>query len=276
MTRGQQIGAVGLAVLFLIPPVPSRVASDFVLESREAHIRAEVPGLVSRVLVKQGDLVSAGEVIAVLSNPDLEAQAGISNQQLAMTDGALRAAEMRADTTPLGVAMQEKQRIEKEDAINQSRAGALVLRAPFAGVISTQTPTHKLGQYLEAGDEFCEVVNRDSMKARILVRDWELEDVQPGSGASLKVTPYAFRTYGGSVARILPATATDQPISNPVRLQRLGQDLTNYVAVEMVFPNPDRSLLEGMTGTAKIAGRSSPVAWQVGRSTWRWLRSQVW
>jgi putative peptide zinc metalloprotease protein len=277
MTRGQQIGAVSLAVLFLIPPVPSRVASDFVLEPfREAHIRAEVPGMVSRVLVKQGDLVSAGEVIAVLSNPDLEARAGISNQQLAMADGALRAAEMRSDSTPLGAAIQEKQRVEKERSINQTRASALVLRAPFAGVISTQTPAHKLGQYLEAGDEFCEVVDRDSMKARILVRDWEIEDVHPGSGASLKVTPYAFRTYSGTVARILPATATDQPISQPARLQRFGQELTNYVAVEMVFPNSDGSLLEGMTGTAKIAGRSSPVAWQVGRGAWRWIRSQVW
>ena len=38
----------------------------------------------------------------------------------------------------------------------------------------------------------------------------------------------------------------------------------------------DGSLTEGMTGTAKIAGKSYPMAWQGGRSAWRWLRSQVW
>ena len=277
MTRGQQLGAAGLAVLFLIPPVPTRVASDFVLEpSREAHLRAVVPGLVSQVMVRQGDVVSAGQVIAVLSNPALEAEAGISSEQLAMADGNLRAAEMRVDSSPVGAAMQDRQRIGKEDAVAQDRASALVLRAPFAGVISSQTPTHKIGQYLAAGDEFCEVVDRDSMKARILVRDWELEDVRTGSRASLKVTPYAFRTYNGNVAQILPATASDLPVSHPERLQRFGQELTNYVAVEMVFPNPDGSLLEGMTGTAKIAGKSYPMAWQAGRGAWRWVRSQIW
>lgn len=277
MTRGQQIGAVGLAVLFLIPPVPSRVASDFVLEpSREARVRAAVPGIVRQVMVKQGDSVTQGQMLAVLSNPGVEAQAGILNQQLALADGALRAAEMRPDSTQLGVAIQEKQRLAKEDVIAQSRVDALILRAPLAGVVSSQALAHKIGQYLDAGGEFCEVVDRNSMKARILVRDWDVEDVHAGSRASLKVTPYAFRTYAGNVTQILPATAADQPISRPEHLERLGQELTNYVAVEMVFPNSDGSLLEGMTGTAKIAGKSSPVAWQAGRGAWRWIRSQIW
>ena len=75
------------------------------------------------------------------------------------------------------------------------------------------------------------------MKARILVRDWELEEVPAGSRAQLKVLPYPYRTYAGSVAQVLR---------------------------------------EGMTGTAKVAGRSRPLAWQAGRGAWRWLRSQVW
>src|SRR6202034_828552 len=60
MTRSQQAGALGLALLFLIPPIPTRVASDFVLEpGRDAHVRADVPGAVRQVFVKQGDTVSA-------------------------------------------------------------------------------------------------------------------------------------------------------------------------------------------------------------------------
>jgi len=114
------------------------------------------------------------------------------------------------------------------------------------------------------------------MKARILVRDWELEDIHAGSHAELKAAPFAFRTYSGTVDRISPAAAADHPVSRPEQLERLGQQLTNYVAVEMAFPNPDGSLIEGMTGTAKIAGRSYPVAWQAARGTWRWVRSQVW
>jgi len=277
ITRGQQIGAVGLAVLFLIPPIPTRVASDFVLEpSREAHVRATVAGAVSQVLVKQGDVVKAGQPLAVLSNPEIETHAGVLSQQLAMVSGAVRAAQMRAGTPGLGAAIQEKQRLEQEYSVARSEADSLLLRSPLAGVVSTPSPDHKMGQFLNAGDEFCDVVDRDSMKARILVRDWELDDIHAGSSASLKVTPYAFRTYSGNVARILPAAAEDVPVSRPERTLRFGQQLANYVAVEMVFPNPDGSLLEGMTGTAKITGKPYPVAWQAGRGAWRWLRSQVW
>jgi putative peptide zinc metalloprotease protein len=277
MTRGQQLGAVGLAVLFLIPPVPTRVASDFVLEpSRAEHVRTSVPGVVRQVLVKQGEWVNAGQPVAVLSNPEIEAQAGILRQQLAMASGSLRAAQMRSGESGLGTAIGEKRRLEQESSVAQSQSESLVLRATVAGVVSTSSPAHKTGQFLEAGEEFCEVVDRGSMKARILVRDWELDDIHAGAAASLKVTPYAFRTYSGTVSRILPAAAEDVPVGHPERLLRLGQQLANYVAVEMVFPNPDGSLLEGMTGTAKIAGKSYPVAWQAGRGAWRWARSQVW
>ena len=38
----------------------------------------------------------------------------------------------------------------------------------------------------------------------------------------------------------------------------------------------DGSLLEGMTGTAKISGKSTPVGFRVGRALWRWMHSQIW
>lgn len=277
MTRRQQVGAIGLAVLFLIPPIPTRVASDFVLEpGKDARIRTEVSGVVRHVMVKQGDSVSAGEAIALLFNPELDAQAKMLSQQLAMADAEVRAGQTQAYSTKLAAAIQERGRLEQEWAVAQKRAEALTVRTPIAGVIAGPGIEQKSGQYLPAGDELCEVADRSSMKARIWVRDWELGDFHVGSPAELKVVPFTFRTFSGSVDQILPAAAVDRPVAQPEQLERLGQQLTNYFAVEMTFPNPDGSLTEGMTGTAKIAGAHSPLAWQVGRGTWRWLRSQVW
>ncbi len=277
MTRGQQISAVGLALLFLIPPVPTRVASDFVLEAgREAHVRTDVSGVVRQVFVKQGDRVSAGEVLAVLSSPGAEAESGVLNQELALADGAVRLGETRPDSAQLASALQEQRRLHQEAAVAQKKIDSLEVRAPIAGIVTTSNPDQRTGQYLSAGDEFCEVADRTTMRARILVRDWELEDIHAGSQAELKAAPFAFRTYSGTVDRISPAAAADRPVSRPEQLERLGQQLTNYIAVEMTFPNADGSLIEGMTGTAKIAGRSYPVAWQAARGTWRWIRSQVW
>ncbi len=277
ISRAQQAGALGLALLFLIPPIPTRVASDFVLEpGRDVHVRAEMSGVVRQVFVKQGDSVNAGQTLAVLENPDIESGAQILAQQLAMANSEVRLEQARADQAKIGAAVQEQQRLESEWTVAQGKVDALDVRAPIAGVVATPRVEQKATEYVAAGDELCEVVDRSTMKARILVRDWELEEVPAGAPAQLKVLPYPFRTYSGSVAQVLPAAAPDRPVAQPQELERLGQDLTNYFAVITVFPNPDGSLREGMTGTAKIAGGSRPLAWQAGRAVWRWLRSQVW
>jgi len=114
------------------------------------------------------------------------------------------------------------------------------------------------------------------MKARILVRDTDLEQVHLGSPVLIKVQSFPYRTYSGRVQQILPAASSDHPVTQTQKLERLGQELTNYFVVFMEFPNPDGSLLEGMTGTAKISGKSHPLSYQMARSAWRWVHSQLW
>jgi len=277
MTRAQGLGGLGVILLLIIPPVPSRVASDFVLHpGKEAHVRVEVPGVVRQVLIKQGDPVEKGQVLAVLENPEIEANAETLAEQLAMADSDLRLAQARADQEKAAAALEEQVRLAGEWKLAQRKVDSLTVRAPFAGAISTPVVEQKTGEYLSAGEELCDVVDRSAMKARILVRDWELEDVSTGASAQLKVTPFPYRTYSGRVEQILPAAALDRPVAQPQRFLRLGQDRTNYFAVVMSFPNPDGTLIEGMTGTARISGKSSPLAWQGMRSVWRWIRSQVW
>jgi putative peptide zinc metalloprotease protein len=277
VTRAQQVGFLGVLLVVLLPPVPSKVVSDLVLEpGKDARIRAEVPGLVRQVLVRQGDEVKAGQVLALLGNPEIEADAQVLTQQLALADGQVRNAQGRSDPDKAAVAVRERARLQKQLAVAQRKVEALEIRALLDGVVKTSEVEQKAGEYLAAGDEFCQVVNRNQMKARILVRDSELEQVRPGAPVEVKVRPFPYRTYSGSVEQIVPAAAPDRPVAQPQKFERMGQELTNYFAVVMDFPNRDASLREGMTGTAKISGKSYPLAWQAGRGVWRWLRSQIW
>jgi multidrug efflux pump subunit AcrA (membrane-fusion protein) len=277
LTRAQSLGGLGVALLLVIPPMPSRVASDFVLEAgQKAHVRVQVSGTVRQVFVKQGEAVTEGQLLAVLENPAIDENAQSLAQQLAMANSNLRSAQERGDRENAAAALEEQTRLEQEHKVAQQKLDSLEVRAPFAGTISSPLVDQETGEYLAVGDEFCEMVDRTTMRARILVRDWELEDVRAGAQAHLKVTPLPYRTYAGRIERILPAAALDRPVGQPQRLTRLGQDLTNYFAVVMDFPNPDGTLIEGMTGTAKVSGRASPLAWQAARGAWRWVRSQVW
>jgi putative peptide zinc metalloprotease protein len=277
MTRTQQAGVAVVLLLLLIPPVPSKVSTDLILEpGNDSRLRAEVPGLIRKVYVRQGDAVKVGQVLATLENPEIQAESAALAAQIALASSNLRSQQDPSDRTKAAQSSRDRLRLQEELAVAQRKLDALNIRAPFDGVVSTPGVEQKPGAYLSAGGEFCRVTSRSIMRARILVRDWEMEDVRPNASVRLKLVPFPFRTYSGHVQKISPAAAADQPVGDTQKLVRLGQDLTNYFAVVMEFPNPDDSLREGMTGTAKISARSYPLAWHVGRSAWHWIRSQVW
>ena len=277
ITRAQQFGALGVALLLLLPPFSSKVTTQLLLEpGKDAHVRAEVDGEVQQVFVRQGQEVQAGQVLAILQNPEIEAQAKVLAQELALASSDLRYDQDRSDFGMAAKSVRERGRIQEELGVARKKLQDLEIRAPFDGVVSTPEVDQTVGEFLAAGDEFARVVDRRTMKARILVRDWELQEIHAGASAKVKVLPFPYRTYSGKVDAILPAAALDHPVTQTETLQRLGQNLTNYFAVEVEFANPDGSLREGMTGTAKITGRRHSIAWQVARATWRWMRGQVW
>ncbi|HUO33864.1 MAG TPA: HlyD family efflux transporter periplasmic adaptor subunit [Candidatus Acidoferrum sp.] len=277
MTRAQQAGALGVLALLLIPPVPSRVNSDFVLEpGREAAARAAVSGTVRQVFVHQGDVVKAGQVLAVLDSAQADADVAALQARLALVDSQLRVGESHADLDQAARALPQRQELAEDLAVAQLRASETEIRAPIDGVVTTPLVSQMTGQYLSGGEEICMIADREQMRAHILVRDWALEDVKQGAVVRLKVLPFPFRTYRGEVLRIMPAASPDRPVAHPEKLERLGQELTNYFAVEVAISNPDGSLREGMTGTAKIGAKDYPIGYQIGRSSWRWVRSQFW
>jgi putative peptide zinc metalloprotease protein len=277
VTRWQQAGAAGLAVLLLIPPMATRVSTGLILEpGKSAPIRAQVPGQVQAIYVRTGDSVKAGQVLAILKNPEIETESRALANEMSLASSDVRNGQDRSDFGKAATGVRERNRLNQELSIAGRNVESLKIRAPIDGIVVADAIDQRPGSFVQAGDDLGKVVDRSAMKARILVRDWELEDVKDGATVRVKVTPYPFRTYSGSVEQILPAAALDHPVTQTQDLERLGQKLTNYFAVEMQFPNADGSLREGMTGTARISGKSSPLAWQFCRATWRWAKSQIW
>jgi putative peptide zinc metalloprotease protein len=277
ITRAQGAWALGLILLFLLPPFSSKITTNLVLEpGRGARVRALVEGRVQKVFVHEGDRVKAGQLLGVLENPEVNADVQSLQHKLAIASSNLRNNQDRSDLGQTAQAARDRQRLAQELAVGQKRAQELEIRAPIDGTVATPNVDQEAGQYLGAGDEFAHIVDRSTMKARILVQDRDVQDVQPGASAQVKVLPYPFRTYSGHIKRILPAAAVDHPVTQTEKLVRLGQDLTNYLAVEMDIPNSDGSLVEGMTGKAKITGNKESLAWQAGKGIWRWIRSQFW
>lgn len=277
ISREQMVGVAAVALVLIMPLFPDQVSTDFVLEpGAQARVHAAVPGLLSRVNVREGDRVQAGAVLAVLHNPDLEARAAILARQLMEAEHSLLAAQATNDTVAIGKFQQETRQLDAGLTDARTKLAGLILRSPLAGIVTTPQVEQKTGAYVREGEEFAVVVDRSEMRARVLVRDLDLEDVRLGALVKLKVRTDPFPTYSGNVEQIMPAAASDQPVAEPEKMERHGQELTNYFAVTLDIPNSKGELREGMTGNAKIFGRRNPVVYRAGRNLWRWLRSQIW
>jgi multidrug efflux pump subunit AcrA (membrane-fusion protein) len=133
-----------------------------------------------------------------------------------------------------------------------------------------------VGEYLTEGEPLALLVDRQAMRARVLVRDWELEDVHQGAAVGLKLRSYPFQTFSGTIRQIMPAASSERPLAEPNKVERKGQELTNFFEVVMEFPNPNGGLKEGMTGTARIYGKRYPLALRALRAGWRGARSLIW
>jgi len=277
MTRTQQVGIAAIALLLLLPPLSRKTTSEFQLEpGGRADARALTNGWVERVLVNTGETVAPGQILAVLRNPELDAQLAELSAQRSLAEDAMLEARRRRDPDAADVAYREFERLDASVREARTRQGRLLLEAPGAGEITTVDVEQRVGEFLPEGGLFAAVSDRGMMRARILVRDWELQDIQEGAAAKLNVRAYPYRSYAGSVKQILPAAAAEEPVALPKSPERGGRRLSNYFAVVMEFENPDGSLREGMTGTAKIYGPRRSLAWQWARGAWHWLRSVAW
>ncbi len=275
VTRAHQIGGLTFLAL-LIVPTSVTTRAEFVLEpGAQAEVRAGADGWVKEVRVREGEQVEAGAVLAVLSHPELETRATTVERERMLEERQLLTARARNDLTEIQKHQKEMERVEAALREARFQRDALTLRAPLSGIVTTPQVEQRVGEYVVQGDLVAIVADRRTMRARVLVHDWELEDVKEGAEVKLSLRAHPFRTVAGTVRQIMPAAALDRPVAEPERVERRGQELTNFFAVVLEVPNPDSSLREGMTGTSKITGRRYPVGYKMARTAWRWFWSHV-
>jgi multidrug efflux pump subunit AcrA (membrane-fusion protein) len=80
-----------LSVLMVFGRWDLKVSSPFqVTPWHNADVRAEVEGIIERVVVREGDRIEAGDLLAVLSTREVEAEIGKVSEQMAETEARLK------------------------------------------------------------------------------------------------------------------------------------------------------------------------------------------
>ncbi|MGA8539079.1 MAG: HlyD family efflux transporter periplasmic adaptor subunit, partial [Terriglobales bacterium] len=260
--------SAGILAVLLVPVWPDTIQGRFVIEpSQRAVIRAEVPGRVSEVLAKEGEVVSAASPLVRMSNLNLESEAERVHADLSVATA--RATQAQLSYTAFGTAERERERLAEHSRALDSKVTKLQIFSPLQGVVATPRLQDLLGAELQAGAEIAEIDNLTTVLARIYVPEVGLRDLQPGAHVDLHPDS-SFGLISGSVANIAPA-----PESLPEGLVEQAKSYTGFrqpqYYVATVALKGDGSLFVGLSGTAKILVKRRSLA----ASGWRFVRDSL-
>ncbi|HEV8589371.1 MAG TPA: efflux RND transporter periplasmic adaptor subunit [Pyrinomonadaceae bacterium] len=213
------ITVIALVVgLFVFLPLPYSHRATFVIEPVETvPVRAATEGFLTRILVKEGDTVTAGALLAVMRDRNLEEKRDSLQSQIAVLDRSILAQSAQGSVAESLVAGRRRAQLTQQLADIEIQLGRLNIHAPNAGVVVTPKIEEKIGVMLKQGDQFCEIAKPDAMQARIRVDDWDLEDIAVGAPVTLRINASQGATLTGHIAKVAPASELHQRLSSYVK-----------------------------------------------------------
>jgi RND family efflux transporter MFP subunit len=256
-------GALALVFFLVAFPLPLRVDGGAVVAPvRRAQVQPEVEGVISKVLVAEGQQVQEGQVLAEMEmwngqSAVAEAQSRYGsatlqmNRALAGNDGAVAGAQR---------AQVEYWRGELERA--RTLLDKSQLRSPISGVIATPHVENFVGRKLGRGDTFAEVVDSSREIVDVAVDDDDAGLLQVGQKASVKLNSFPTRTFHGHVEVISPKA--ENVHEAPVFYSRVA------------LSNADGAIRAGMEGRGKIRVGWRPAGYVLFRGPLLWAYSKLW
>jgi RND family efflux transporter MFP subunit len=270
-------GKDGRPVVNAVVPTRQNRATNLVLPAdiqafQHTSICPRTNGYLKRLLVDIGDRVHAGQLLAEIDTPEVDAQLNQARAAVEQSKANLEKARMTfalAQTTLRryqdavksgGVAQQDFD--EKSSQLDQARASLNVanaavtfsqaevqrlealqgfekVTAPFDGIICARN--YDIGALLAAtgtgsGKELFQIDQTDTLRVFVKVPQAYATAVQPGQKAALQVRNYPGRSFEGRVTRF---AGSIDPTTRTLR-------------VEIDVPNRENLLFGGMYGQIKL------------------------
>lgn len=273
MTARRMIaGTVILLVILFAPIWPRFVKARAEIEPiRRETVRASVPGSVVAVYVREGDHVEPGQPL--LSMRDYGVESGFHFAQAGMA--RTRAAQITAqlDYENVGEAAERTSQFAVEAETTAKAATGLRPTAPIAGTVMSDGITHLRGAYLEIGATLTEIADTNFMRTRMFIPEYEVNEVRSGQPVRLMLESRS-NPIDSKVSEVLPASMDLVPgLESTTSYTGLAN--TRFYVAESILPN-DGSLIDQMSGTAKIrVGRQSLAGW-TGREVREFVGRKIW
>lgn len=235
----------------------SGVAEITADEERAARVTAPADGVVRKLAVLPGQKVRAGQLLAVLSCPEVGEARGAVERGRALVEQAQRElarqeeifARRLSPERDLVSARAEDATARADLAAAEARLASLtggfapdagdpsslVLKSTVSGEVTSRLV--RVGQAVEMGDLLLEVVDRERLWCELSMSDEAAAGVRAGQSVIFQSESLPGRTFMGSVEAIIPGM---DPVSRTVR-------------VRASIANEDEALRPGLFGRAHVS-----------------------
>ncbi len=257
------LGAAAALLFLLIFPLPLRVVGDATVSpSQSVLIQPEVEGIVQSVQVREGDTVSAGTMLAALSDWQYRAQLAAAQARYETAVSQMNRALNGNDGGEAGIQRNQADFWASELARSRERLDRTQLRSPINGIVATPHVEDLVGRKLLPGDTFAEIVDTSRAVVDVAIDADDVLLLHPGEKASIKLEGFPTRTFHGVVTVVSP------------RSQVIGPD--RFFFARVLVPNEDGSIRDGMQGRGKVLTGWSPAGKVIFRRPAIWIWSKLW
>lgn len=255
----------------ILAPVESRssVQTQRVVGTLRAKNRSEIAaresGPILEIMVDEGDLVEANQVLATLDPRRLEAQISEAKAEIIVAEALVHQKKSRVKRTTLDLEMKEKLFANKalsESEVLDARSAANVDNSVYAATEESLKAAQSRLELFQVRQADLEI--RAPYPGRVVARHAELgEWVEPGASivtlvssgdieAWLKV-PERFATAAQGKEIPVTLTATGKTVTSTA-LTLVPEADTSSRSLQMValLPNADNALIPGLSVTAEI------------------------
>jgi RND family efflux transporter MFP subunit len=240
-----------------------RVGARAVMEAgvRRAAV-APFAGYVREAPARAGDVVRAGQILAVLDDRDLRLERARLESQRDQLERQKALALAQSNAAQIQIARAQIDQTLARLALIDEQVGKTRVVAGFDGVIVTGDLRESLGAPVEKGQVLFEIAPLDAYRLVVQVDERNVSEVAVGQRGQLRLASTPFDPVPFTVEKIVP-----------VATAREGR---NFFRVDARLAHAPERLRPGMEGVAKIDVDRRLLAAIWTRSALDWARLTLW
>lgn len=247
-------------------PLPYQVTATARLEGAVQRVMsAPQDGFLREAHVHAGDVVKAGQVLAEMSDDDLQSALRARNAEAAQHENAFAEAFARGDRAQASMAQSKLSEARAQITLIEQQIARLKITSPFDGVVIAGDLRQQLGAPVKRGDNLLTLAPGLDWRVVIEVDESDIAALSKGQMARLRLAAIPDQTIGLVLNRVTPVAKTTP---NGVRYE--------IEAMPTGAGAGARGLRPGLQGVARIDMPPRPLLWRAADRTWQWVRMQAW